>query len=127
MKKLTYKDIFRKILSDFNIEIHLEKISENKVAIKLKSDKYKYIWFDSDIFSHDKYDKIYIRYDKTEEIEPMVYDIFFSFIQKNEKYCLMIEKKDKDELLFQIPSFNSLEELAIKLEMTIDRKYIREI
>lgn len=117
MKKITYRDISEKILKKFDIHIHLEKISVNKSILKIKSKKYKHVWIDSDEFCKEKYDNIYIKYDKTEDVDYMKYDILFDHIKKYEKYYLMYCDENGDNLLFQIPKFESEEELALKMEL----------
>lgn len=117
MNKITYKDIFNKLINKFDISIVFENISENKLMLKFKSKKYKYIWFDVDEFGKEKYDNLYIKYNKTENVEELIYDIFFDHIKTYEKYYLMVSDKTSDKLLLQIPPFDTIEELAIKLEM----------
>lgn len=118
--EITNDKLFNDILSRFGIKMKLDPISGNKSYIKLFSTEYTDIWFDDTQSGNCVDDRLVLNHSSNENIDEMLSEIMFDHIKKYSKlYIMGSNGNNKYDTLFQIPTFGSLEELAIKLEMIL--------
>jgi hypothetical protein len=114
MKIPTYGQILQKIFKFFNIQIKFESINNETAKIYFLSQSDR-VWFrdEKKEYETSKYNEFFIK-NKNDKLDiDLVYEILFDFLIKQEYIIIM----KNDSILWKIPTFSSIEELIMKLNL----------
>jgi hypothetical protein len=121
------KNIIERMLGMSNLHLVQEDTEDpkyeegmkKKIRLRDLNDPERRIWLSKDDGDIEKmkYDNLVITYEKDESLD-LVYGIFLEYISENSLFRIC-EEDDEEEsrVRFTIPSFSSLSELQIKLDM----------
>ena len=121
------KNIIERMLGMSNLRLVQEDTEDpkyeegmkKKIRLRDLNDPERRIWLSKDDGDIEKmkYDNLVITYEKDESLD-LVYGIFLEYISENSLFRIC-EEDDEEEsrVRFTIPSFSSLSELQIKLDM----------
>lgn len=121
--------LFSKMLDSCNISYSIEKKNDYNgdnryyISLKSKTGDYSCVWFskdNDDIFKSSKFDCLYVKFDVGDDIEalPKIILDYLMFYGYN-RIMATDRKRGDDICIFNIPTFKSISELHIKLDLQI--------